>query len=351
MNEATPGVALIAGASGIVGHAVEQEFCANGWSVLAAARRPLTAGHQGRFVALDFRDRAACLAADVLKPVTHLIFCGRFASPDRREEEIVNREMLLNLLDALQMHASGLKHIHLVHGTKWYGSHLGPYRTPAREDDPRHMPPNFYYAQHDLVAERQRGKGWTFTTSRPHTVCGLSSGYSHNFMLLLAAYACICRELGLPLIFPGIQACYDTVGQITDATYLARAIRWMTTAPNCANQSFNVINSDYFRWRYLWPKIAEFFGMATGPVQTMELGAVMADKAEIWDALAAKHKLTPSFSDLGAWPFLNQVLGSGKDDMSSGVKLRRYGFAEAIETEETVFGLLRAMQERRLIPH
>jgi hypothetical protein len=39
-----------------------------------------------------------------------------------------------------------------VHGAKWYGMHIGPYRTPAREGDPRHMPPNFYYDQQDLVS-------------------------------------------------------------------------------------------------------------------------------------------------------------------------------------------------------
>ena len=38
-----------------------------------------------------------------------------------------------------------------MQGSKWYGNHLGPYLTPARETDPRHMPPNFYYDQQDFL--------------------------------------------------------------------------------------------------------------------------------------------------------------------------------------------------------
>ncbi len=185
---------MIAGASGLVGHAIEQEFRRSGWTVLAAARHPLSGGHDGTFVKLDLRDRAACLSVgETLRPVTDLIYCARFSSPDRRQEETVNREMLLNILDALQEHAPGLCHVHLVHGTKWYGSHLGSYRTPAHEDDPRHMPPNFYFAQHDLVAERQKGCAWSWSTSRPHTVCGLSFGYDHiNLPIIVAILVNLC---------------------------------------------------------------------------------------------------------------------------------------------------------------
>src|SRR5262249_39113205 len=72
--------------------------------------------------------------------------------------------------------APDLAHVNLMHGTKWHGNHLGPFKTPAKEDDPRHMPPNFYYDQKDLVAARQQGKAWTWSTARPHASCGLSTG-------------------------------------------------------------------------------------------------------------------------------------------------------------------------------
>jgi hypothetical protein len=31
-----------------------------------------------------------------------------------------------------------------------------------------HLPPNFYYDQQDLVTERQKGKQWNWSASRPY---------------------------------------------------------------------------------------------------------------------------------------------------------------------------------------
>ena len=39
-----------------------------------------------------------------------------------------NLEMLRNLLDAAEAGLPRLAHVHLVHGGKWYGMHIGPYR-------------------------------------------------------------------------------------------------------------------------------------------------------------------------------------------------------------------------------
>ena len=63
--------------------------------------------------------------------------------------------MLENVLDGIEAASGGLARIVLMQGTKYYGSHLGPFKTPALESDPRHMPPNFYFNQQDLLIERQ----------------------------------------------------------------------------------------------------------------------------------------------------------------------------------------------------
>jgi hypothetical protein len=97
-----------------------------------------------------------------------------------------NQTMLVNLMDAIETASPDLVHVNLVHGTKWYGNHLGPFKTPAKEDDPRHMPPNFYYNQQDLVAARQRGKAWTWSTARPHAICGFATGNPMNLVMVLA---------------------------------------------------------------------------------------------------------------------------------------------------------------------
>lgn len=55
---------------------------------------------------------------------------------------------------------SALRRVVLVTGTKYYGSYLGPFKTPARESDPRHMGPKYYFEQIDSLAAFQRGKRW-----------------------------------------------------------------------------------------------------------------------------------------------------------------------------------------------
>jgi hypothetical protein len=88
-------------------------------------------------------------------------------------------------------------------GGKAYGADLGPFKTPAREDDPRLIGPNFYYDQEDLLRQRQRRKSWFWTALRAEATTGFSIGSPMNLGMSIAIYAAISRELGLPLRFPG----------------------------------------------------------------------------------------------------------------------------------------------------
>lgn len=349
--------AVIAGANGIAGRSLAELLAGRpDWRVIAVSRQASRLAPIGTEVGLDLRDRAACQnAAARFQGATHVFFAARWDDPDLARERDENRAMLENLVEAVERSSATLRHVCLVHGTKWYGSsHYAGYsgfKTPAREDDPPHEPRNFYHAQQDYVVARQKDAAWSWSAVRPHTICGVSVGYAHNFPLLLAAYAAICKHLGLPFNFPGSQACFDTVGQATDAMMLARSMLWAATTPAAANQAFNVINSDYYRWRNLWPAIAGWFGLEPGPVETTPMTEFMRGKEAVWDDIVLKHGLRPTpFSDLGAWKFMDGVLRSGNDDMSSAVKLRRFGFDEIIETDEMYFALFQRMRERRLIP-
>src|SRR5690606_32193394 len=99
---------------------------------------------------------------------------------------------------------------------------LGPFKNPAREDDARHMPPNFYFDQQDLLTERSANKGWSWSCARPHVICGLALGNPLNLISVLGVYATISRELGVPLRFPGKPGAFETIYQATDAGLLAR---------------------------------------------------------------------------------------------------------------------------------
>ena len=115
--------------------------------------------------------------------------------------------------------------MHLVEGQKWYDVRLKMTRTPTREDDPRHMPPNFYYDQEDLLRERQAHRGWTWSASRPHFIYDFSPERPRNIVSTIGAWAAMCAEHRIPLDFPGSPACFSALMEITDATLLARAMR------------------------------------------------------------------------------------------------------------------------------
>ena len=70
----------------------------------------------------------------------------------------VNGAMLRNLVQVVEAAAPGLVHINQMQGTKAYGCQFGPFKTPAKETDPRHFPPNFYYDQEDFLASDSRAR-------------------------------------------------------------------------------------------------------------------------------------------------------------------------------------------------
>jgi hypothetical protein len=221
------------------------------------------------------------------------VLFGHHGAPGSRRDDVGERQHVLQPGQDRRGCVT-LEHIHLSQGTRWYGNHLGPYKTPTKEDDPRHMPPNFYYDQQDFLGGFQKGKRWTWSVGRPHAVCGFSTGGPMNLTLAIAVNANVCKSLGLPLGFPGKPGAYAALYQCTDAALLAKAIAWMATDPKCANQAFNITNSDLIRWQNLWPKFANFFGMELAPPRHINLARSMADKGPIWEAIVEKNRNSAS---------------------------------------------------------
>lgn len=346
------GKALVAGALGIVGSHIAEELASSGdWEVIGVSRAEPRRAVGWRMIRADLTDAAECRAALAGEAgITHLFHAARAPHPDLAVEARLNQGMLENLMSGLQSSAD-FRHVCLVHGSKWYGSHLGPFRTPAREEHPSHLPPNFYVDQAEYVARHQPGSHWTWSTLRPAVVCGFSLGYPHNIVAVLAVYAAISRELGLPLRFPGTQACFDAVSQVTDARLLARSARWFGTQPACVNQSFNVVNGDLFRWRHLWERLARHFGMENGGVQTVSLARMMADKEPLWRAMAQRHGLRPlALAEIVNWDYADMTFRQDWDHISSTLKARRFGFQDFVDTEEAFIEHLDRYRAERIVP-
>jgi nucleoside-diphosphate-sugar epimerase len=344
---------LVAGAQGVIGRAAAEHFVSQPDTVVHALSRR-TDGHVPgvHAIPVDLLDQARVqteLAS--LTDVTHLIFGAYIERPTAAEKSTVNVAILRNLLDVLEANSPALEHITFYQGGKAYGADLGPFKTPAREDDPRLMPPNFYYDQEDFLRERQRGKAWHFTALRPEAVCGFAIGNPMNLTMVIAIYAAISKELGLPLRFPGSPAAYRALYQVSSAKILARATDWAGTTPAARNEIFNITNGDYFRWEHMWPRIAKQFGMETVYPVPMPLTAYMEDKGPVWDAMVRKYDLEPiPYPKLVSWGFGDFIFNSGFDNISSTIKARRAGFADCIDTEDMFAGFFSDLRDAKLIP-
>ncbi|MEO0770897.1 MAG: NAD-dependent dehydratase, partial [Cyanobacteria bacterium J06649_4] len=243
-----------------------------------------------------------------------------------------------------------LERVVLIQGGKVYGRQLGPFKTPAKESDPRHMPPNFYFDQEDYLIAQSEGKSWRWSTLRAEAFCSEIVGIP-SLPLLIAVYAAISRELGLPLRFPGTQAAYNTLCQVTDAGLLAEGMVWAATADEAANEAFNLTNGDAFRWANLWPKFAEFFDMDYAPPQAISLTEVMADKAALWTEVSKKYGLQDySLGDLAAWPLGDFLFQCDWDVLLSSVKVQQAGFHTVVDSEEMFLSLFQRFRDLKITP-
>ncbi len=347
--------ALIAGATGVVGRNLLRHLLASGgWEIAALSRRKPDVQGAYEHVAVDLLDAAQCKARLAhLTDVTHVFYVAVATHPDPLAPVLIenNLTMLRNVVENIESVAPNLQHVHFMQGTKWYGSYLGAFKTPAREDHPRHMPPNFYYNQWDYMVARQQGKRWTYTSSRPHAICGFAIGNHSNLTMVIAIHATISKALGLPLCHPGTADNYRALYQCTDAHMLARAVVWMATTPQCANEAFNITNGDLIRWEETWPKIAQYFGLEPGMRRHISLVRTMADKGPLWERLVQQHGLRPiSYQDIVQWPYGDFVFAAGFDVISSLTKLRRFGFHEQVDTEGMFFRLWDEMRADKIIP-
>src|SRR3990170_4515257 len=346
--------AAVAGATGAVAKRLIEVLAGDPrWNVVGLSRNAPASSARMRHEPVDLLDPADCRRGlGGLREVTHLFYCARAKHGEGGTESVEeNVAMLRNVLDAVEAAAPGLQHVHLVEGLKWYGVHLGPYPTPAREEDPRHMPPNFYYDQEDLLRERQRGKAWTWSASRPNVICDFAPERARNLSSTLGAYAAIVAELGMPLDFPGKPGTFAALTELTDATLLARGLVHMATTEACRNQAFNITNGDIVRWSRLWQRVADFYGLKIGTVRTLRLSEWMRDKDAVWERVVARHRLERRRLDqLAHWAFADFVFAQDYDVVSRTTKLRRAGFPEVYDTEEMVIDHLTRYREAGLLP-
>ncbi|MGE8148711.1 SDR family oxidoreductase [Pseudomonas frederiksbergensis] len=343
-------VALVVGSSGIIGSAlVEALVSAPDWTV-RALRKTSVPGVET--IDCDLSDaQSTRLALAAASDTTHVFYAALQTDLDLARESEINAAMLGNVLDGLKAVGAPLKRVVHYQGAKVYGVHLGASVAPFHEDDPRHVAPNFYYAQEDLLRERQAREGLEWSILRPDVVVGDIAGNPMNIAMVIGVFAALSKDAGAPLRFPGTMRTYrEVIAQFTDANWLARASLWAALAPTARNEAFNLVGEP-FRWERIWGKVAEALGMDVAAPQPFSLARHMPGKAADWERLAKDHGLdTLSFDKLVGWPFGDFIFNTEFNMISDMNKIRRAGFTEVVNNEEVVIQALQRLVEKGVIP-
>jgi nucleoside-diphosphate-sugar epimerase len=328
--------ALVIGATGIVGRAIVEELGGmEDWSVIAVSKSGAPVPGAQASISADLLNRQSALERlGDAKGATHVFYAAYAPRASVVEEAEPNLALFINSIEGVEAAGAKLEHVVLITGAKYYGVHLGPSAAPARETNPRHIGPNFYYAQEDYLRSRSPA-AWSWTHLVPTHLTGFSTGNPMNLVLPIAVYASIAKQLGLRLDFPGTEAAFKALTHIVDAQQLAAAAAWAATSDAARNEVFNIANGDPTRWSELWPVFAGYFGLKPGGPRPIPLSGFMAAQEPVWGAITAKYGLKPlPFAKLVNWGFGEFMFKIDYDIILALGKIRRAGFTAHPDTAE-----------------
>ena len=316
----------------------------------------------------------------------YVFFCAYLQKDSEQENWDVNGAMLRNFLEALEHTGASkrLKRVILTTGCKQYGVHLGCPKQPMEETDPwidgPNRPPNFYYIQQKILAEKSKQSGtWDWVVTYPNDVIGVAKNNFMNLATSLGLYAAISKQIDGNLIFPGSETFYTLFDSFTYSRLHAQFNLWAALEPKCSNEAFNVVNGDTESWQNMWPKLANRFkchiprnqfhidvGKDAGSVAMLaeqpplaEMAAQLGlegnlrqnkveakidlvkwsqrqDVKEAWEELVKEHGLDKGAFEKATWGFLGFVLGRDYPVVASMSKARRLGWTGYIEAWDSL---------------
>lgn len=373
-------VAFITGANGITGSAILRHLSENSsseeWSeIIVTSRSPfqtIVSDSRIKFIALDFSQDVKTLTnamEDICHNVTHAYFSSYVHKDDFAELNTANEKLFSSFLDSIITTAPNLQNVTLQTGGKHYNVHLFPVPSPAREDDPRLDSPigNFYYPQEDYLIERQKGQRWTWNVIRPEAIVGATQKPNGmNEALTIALYLQVCRELGSEAKMPTNQRYWEGTDDVSDARLISQLTIWASTAPNARNQAFNVTNGDYFCWKYMWPRLADYVGASATPQQAftnpypkegsvqleLSLAEWAKDKRHVWNKICDDAGVPDAKAswDAGTWAFQDWVFQRTWSATLSMSKARKFGFTGYIDSFQSFTDAFDEFVQRGQIP-
>ncbi|AWB33163.1 NAD-dependent epimerase/dehydratase family protein [Orrella marina] len=346
--------ALVLGSTGVIGGSIVKQLLNEGEWRVTCVNRSGTAPQGADALALDILDDKSFKAALKSMPaVTHLFYAAYQPRSSRFLEIEPNLDMLRRAIDLAEVHAGSLQRVVLITGGKYYGLQWGAIKTPARETDPRHLAPNFYYQQHDHLVERSIAGGWSWSHLIPPYVTGYSERAPMNLVMTLGVLGTLSRAQKVPLRFPGTAAAWNALHHIADADQIAAAACWASTSENAGNEIFNIANGDPSRWKNTWAVLARYFDMEMADPIPVPLDMVPEAFGDLWKSISLEQGLVQN--DIGRlvnWQWAHYMfnVAFSNDVLFETGKIRRAGFHQCLDTETTLLARFDELVARKLIP-
>ncbi|XP_038680656.1 (S)-8-oxocitronellyl enol synthase CYC2-like [Tripterygium wilfordii] len=376
MAEATGSVAIIFGATGLVGVELAKRLMTSksNWKVYGIARRPEINPLQSpkyQFISCDLLNATETKQKlSPLQDVTHIFWITwtgkhRFDSQECCQQ---NKEMMSNALDAVLPKVKTLKHVSIQTGMKHYVSLQGPWNAEEKEEvvyyneeRPRVGAGNFYYVLEDLIKERlsDEGNKVSWSVIRPGLLMGCSNRTLYNFIGSLCVYGAICKHLNLPFVFGGTRECWEEACiDGSDARLVAEQHIWAATNEEICSihgQAFNAINGPSFTWKEIWPTLGKKFGVEVRPnemfVKDFWYAKAMFDEGKVWEEIVVKQGLiVTKMEDLADWGFLDVLFRCPKKMLGSREKADRAGFNVTYKTSDSILYWIDTMRDEKLVP-
>lgn len=342
---------LVVGGSGVTGRGAIAALQDSNWQITTLSRTQQSPYDQPHLSA-DLLDKDALEKhLNALKTITHIFYAALKPSADASVEAQENGAMFKNVIETVLKANAPLQRVTFLQGGKVYGAHLGVYKSPAREDDSQHFPPNLYF-EHENYARTLSQKGVKWTALRPDIIIGHSLASAMNLGNVIGIYGTLCKHFGVAMQFPGSEAAYNVLVNVTNAKLLGKALVW--ACENNKDGAYNITNGDQFRWKHIWPRIAQWFGLEVGQPQPINLQQRLNNFAsDTWQQLAADYGLAQSdINQLAQGSFGDFIFHVETDAIFDVTKARQAGFNEmTLRSDDDIINHLEQMVKRGLIPN
>ncbi|KAI9045668.1 uncharacterized protein KD926_008086 [Aspergillus affinis] len=272
---------------------------------------------------------------------------------DLQDIKRLNTRLLSNLLDAVDICCPRLQFITLQTGGKYYGVQF-PNEvnlvTPFKESVSRIPEPFandiFYYAQIDLMNERNKGKSWKWADIRPDAIVGFvpqnnALGIAQALAVFLSLYRYVHGD-GAKVPFPGDSASFKAKHTDTSQEILARFTIFVNLGPEKRNgRAYNIGNSDkYVSWETKWSGICEYFGLKGEPPlheHPLSVSRWIQEHHTQCSRWVKEFKLKQGAFEGSSWEFLEALVsGAFRNTASAALGVELYLPPMRIQMQQTI---------------